>query len=272
MLGLAAIPAIIQFLGFLFIPESPRWLLGQNRDIQAMDVLQRIRGPEADIWPEYQSIKDGCKVEPGNILDVLRDKYLRQALLCGSMLQIIQQLTGINTVMYYSATIIQMSGVYDKSSAIWMSALTAMINFLSNFLGVYLVERIGRRPLTLASLAGVVVSLGILAIGFQLGASWMTLVGLCIYLFFFAPGMGPMPWTINSELYPLWCRSACFSATTSFNWFFNMLVSMTFLSLTRAITKHGVFWLYATFGTLGFIFFYFMLPETKGKSMEDPGE
>jgi SP family myo-inositol transporter-like MFS transporter 13 len=247
-----------------------------------------------------------------------------------------------------------MSGVYDKTTAVWLAAITAMINFICTIISLFLVERIGRRLLTLASLAGVIFSLGILAIAFQMTAShspalgfvtnsssscmqytdcggciestscgfcfddtadnapngtclpayepepaassttgfcvngtkaqeklvwakdwcpspysWMTLLGLCIYLFFFAPGMGPMPWTINSEIFPLWARSVCTSTTTGFCWFFNMLVSLTFLSLTRAITKYGAFWLYATFGMFGFIFFYFNLPETKGKSMEN---
>ena len=78
-----------------------------------------------------------------------------------------------------------------------------------------------------------------------------------------------MPWTINSEIFPLWCRGTCYSTTTSFNWLFNFLVSVTFLSLTRAVTKQGAFWIYGAFGALGLIFFYFNLPETKGKSLED---
>ncbi|KAI1306078.1 Proton myo-inositol cotransporter [Halotydeus destructor] len=367
MLGLAAIPAIIQFIGFLFMPESPRWLVRQNQDYKAMEVLQKIRGPDADIDDEYQNMKDTCKLVEGEevrgtfaiLRDVLKDKYLRKALMLGCMLQAIQQLTGINTVMYYSATIIQMSGVYDKSTAVWLAALTAMINFLCNFIGIYLVEKIGRRSLTLGSLLGVILSLCVLAVGFQAGAyvapgvttvstekfdaacigftgcnectssescgfcfddlghgqangsciavnaldpalkslggrcakgtiaedklvwakdwcpskySISTLIGLCLYLLFFSPGMGPMPWTINSEIYPLWARSACFSTSTAFNWFFNLLVSLTFLDLTKAITKYGAFYLYAGFGAFGFVYFFVALPETKGKSLEDTAQ
>ena len=80
--------------------------------------------------------------------------------------------------------------------------------------------------------------------------------------------MGPMPWTINSEIYPLWARSVCFSISTAFNWFFNLLVSLTFLSLTEFMTKHGAFYLYTTLALLGWIFFLFKLPETKGKTLE----
>lgn len=86
---------------------------------------------------------------------------------------------------------------------------------------------------------------------------------------FFYLVFSPMPWTINSEIFPLWCRGVCYSTTTSFNWFFNFLVSVTFLSLTHAVTKQGAFWIYASFGAIGFVYFYFNLPETKGKSLED---
>ena len=101
--------------------------------------------------------------------------------------------------------------------------------------------------------------------------SWMTILGLGGYLFFFAPGMGPMPWTITSEIYPLWARGFCCSVSTSFNWFFNLLVSLTFLSLTQALTNYGAYYLYAVIAFIGWLSFYIVLPETKGKSLEEIG-
>lgn len=367
MLGFAAIPSAIQFVGFLFMPESPRWLVSKSRDSEAKSVLKRLRGPDAVIDKEFDSIKATCDSNANQddgffriVVRVWKDSHLRKALIMGCLLQTVQQLTGINTVMYYAATIIQLSGVYDPQKAVWMAAATATLNFLINFLGIYLVEKIGRRKLLLFSLAGVIMSLGILAIGFhvldktspilapisdnssgnytdkcmekQLSTcfdcnqldecgfcfnpdkiesenycfaldgdsktssqhsangsmcytgttetivwaptwcpsphSWLVLFGLCIYLLTFGPGLGPMPWTINSELFPLWCRSVCYSITTAFNWLFNLIVSLTFLTLTRVITKPGAFWLYAGLGLIGFIIFFFFLPETKGRSLE----
>lgn len=362
MLGFAAVPSAIQFVGFLFMPESPRWLVSRGRDAEAKLSLRKIRGPEAIIDREFDSIKNSNDSNSNQndsffqiVVKVMKDTHLRKALIMGCLLQTVQQLTGINTVMYYAATIIQLSGVYDKNAAVWMAAATAIINFFINFLGIYLVEKLGRRKLVLFSLAGVIVSLGVLAIGFQvlentspdivpptgnltdnctastctacnqladcgfcfnpnnkLGDnycytiapgkaksesamsadgmchtesgvsqnyvwaptwcpsphSWLVLFGLCLYLLSFGPGMGPMPWTINSELFPLWCRSVCTSITTAFNWFFNLIISMTFLTLARVITKQGAFWLYAAFGFVGFFIFLFFLPETKGRSLE----
>lgn len=99
--------------------------------------------------------------------------------------------------------------------------------------------------------------------------SVISLIGLCLYLVSFAPGLGPMPWLINGELYPTWARSVCNSFTTSINWFFNLLISLTFLSLTQLLTIYGAFWLYAGFGLIGFTVFFYCLPETKDKSIEE---
>uniref|UniRef100_A0A224YXB3 Proton myo inositol cotransporter n=1 Tax=Rhipicephalus zambeziensis TaxID=60191 RepID=A0A224YXB3_9ACAR len=358
MLALAGVPSLIQLLGFLGMPETPRWLASKGAYQEAIEVLRRFRGPDANIEPEFEALKATCidndqdEEHSGPVLiQVLRDGPLRLALIVGCALMMFQQIAGINTVMYYGATIIQMSGVHDASKAIWLAAATSFVNFACSFIGMALVERIGRRLLTLLSLAGVIASLSVLAGGFQLADmespsvgpsivpssgicgnfsscasctgfsgcgycfipdapagnstclpanpnnldislvgscqqttgtpfvwafnwcpsrySWMTILGLLLYLFFFSPGLGAMPWTINSEIYPLWARSTCFSLATSFNWAFNLLVSMTFLTLTDAITKYGTFWLYAGLSLLGWFFFFLFLPETKGKSLEE---
>ncbi|KAG9510010.1 Proton myo-inositol cotransporter [Fragariocoptes setiger] len=364
MLGFAAIPASIQFVAFLFMPESPRWLIRTKQYEKAIKVLRRIRPYDSDIKSEFDSIKDNCLkaaeeqelIEPGTstFQRILETPPVRKALILGCMLQLIQQVSGINTVMYYTASIIEMSGVYSKPHALLLSSGTAFVNFVFTIVGYMLVERAGRRKLTLFSLFGVILSLFILGAGFQFSDyysppvtiadhqeankmcssytacsgcsrnidcgycftyngseivssclavdgshhdrsligdcikgtsdsgshiwayewcpsnySWVTMLGLVLYLFFFAPGMGPMPWTINSEIYPSWARSWCFSASTSVNWLFNLLISMTFLSLTRLITKQGTFYLYAAMANVGFIYFFLVLPETRGKTLEE---
>ncbi|XP_041349826.1 proton myo-inositol cotransporter-like [Gigantopelta aegis] len=362
MLGLGSIPAFIQFAGFMFMPESPRWLIIQGKEEKARRVLQSMRG-QLDIEEEFDAIKLTCnqvqqeersKSHRTIFVQMLKTPSIRRALAVGCSLQIFQQLAGINTVMYYSATIIRMSGVESDEAAIWLSAVTAAVNFLFTLVGLFLVEKIGRRPLTLGSLMGAIVSLAWLAVGFHLSAlntppvdivepsaalshcaryricndcrrdlscgycymsvddtvgnssclpttydnpwlstagrcnasslpgpltwaydycptnySWMPMVGLVMYLIFFAPGMGPMPWTINSEIYPLWARSVGTSVSTFTNWTCNLAVSMSFLSLTEALTRYGTFWLYACLAFLGAIILALLLPETKGKTLEE---
>ncbi|OTF73761.1 hypothetical protein BLA29_004178 [Euroglyphus maynei] len=282
---------------FCFLPESPRWLVQKGRYEDALNALRKFRNAdtrEDKILIEFNEIKTGClssereRKNDKSFRQLLSNPVIMKALFVGSMLSIFQQLAGINTVMYYSATIIQMSGINDKSTAVWLSALTASINFIFSFVGLVLVERIGRRLLVLSSLCGVVFSLFLLAIGNSTYCSknstipmtwtnewcpsqysWMTIAGLMFYLFFFAPGMGPMPWTITSEIYPLWARSFCYSVSTSFNWFFNLLVSLTFLTLTNLLTIYGAFYLYTGLAFFGLVMFFFILPETKGKKLEE---
>lgn len=168
MLGLAAVPAGVQFVGFLLLPESPRYLLskGSARSKEAAwAALVRIRGTP-DVEAEFAHIESELKRTTSAKLDVwqeLRSPSVVRALTLGCFLQALQQLCGINTVMYYGATIVQMAGFADPSTAIWLAAVVSFSNFLFTFVGIYLVDRAGRRLLTLASLAGVVLSL--LALG-----------------------------------------------------------------------------------------------------------
>lgn len=162
---------------FFFLPESPRWLVQKGRYEKALSSLKKFRFAdtrEDDIHIEFDKIKTMCeesereRSDSPSVMGILKNPGILRALFIGSLLMVFQQVAGINTVMYYSATIIQMSGIDDKSTAVWLSALTASINFIFSFVGIILVERVGRRMLTLSSLCGVVFSLFILASGFQL--------------------------------------------------------------------------------------------------------
>ncbi|RLN37275.1 hypothetical protein BBJ28_00010300 [Nothophytophthora sp. Chile5] len=161
MLGLAAIPAVLQFMGFLVLPESPRYLISKSRKEEAWESLVKVRGT-LDVSAEFSHVE--AEVErnddqESNIWEDIRSPAVVRALVLGCFLQALAQLCGINTVMYYGATIIQMAGFTDPTTAIWLSALVSFSNFIFTFVGIYLVDRAGRRVLTLGSLAGVFLSL-----------------------------------------------------------------------------------------------------------------
>ncbi|RLN57395.1 hypothetical protein BBJ28_00002693 [Nothophytophthora sp. Chile5] len=161
MLGLAAVPAIVQFLGFLLLPESPRYLISKGRTEEAWAALVKIRGT-VDVETECSHIEaevERTEAEHVNIWEAIRSPVVLRALGLGCFLQALQQLCGINTVMYYGATIIQLAGFTDPTTAIWLSALVSFSNFLFTFVGISLVDRLGRRLLTLGSLVGIFMSL-----------------------------------------------------------------------------------------------------------------
>ncbi|EGZ29435.1 hypothetical protein PHYSODRAFT_322955 [Phytophthora sojae] len=184
MLGLAAIPALLQLLGFLVLPETPRYLMSKGRKEEAWESLIKVRGT-MDVYAEFSQVEDeveSTRYEDTNVWEELRSPSVVRALVLGCFLQALAQLCGINTVMYYGATIIQMAGFTDPSTAIWLSALVSFSNFIFTFAGIYLVDRAGRRLLTLGSLAGVFLSLVALGGSFyaaELQSTQVTGVGEC---------------------------------------------------------------------------------------------
>ncbi|OQS01144.1 proton myo-inositol cotransporter [Achlya hypogyna] len=169
MLGLVALPSALQFAGFLFLPESPRWLNQKGYRSEAQEALMLIRGTN-DIYDEWELMiaeADEADSREQHLAKDLLEPSVVRALTLGCGLQVLQQFCGINTVMYYGATIIQMAGFDDASTAIWLAAAVAFANFAFTFVGIYLVDRAGRRKTTLWSLAGVVITLTALGVFFH---------------------------------------------------------------------------------------------------------
>lgn len=167
-LGLAAVPGIIQLVGFLYLPESPRWLYARVGSVECERVLKKVyNGDEKWIHYEMEEIKraheeqeTGAVQGNGNLLSrIFSSPPVRRALFLGCAAQAFQQIAGINTIMYYTGSIIRSAGVRDYHTIIWISTLTSSVNFLCTLVPMYLVERVGRRPLLLASMIGTIVSL-----------------------------------------------------------------------------------------------------------------
>lgn len=273
MLGLAVVPAAIFASGMFFLPESPRWLVKRGHAAAARAILGRIRDTSvADAeFLEIQSSLAQAE-EQGNWRDLL-NRGLRPALILGIGLAIFQQVTGINTVIYYAPIIIKSSGISSDSGAILATAGVGTVNVLMTIVSMWLIDRVGRRPLLLTGIAGMFVTLGVLGWVFHSASptgalSWLALVSMMAYVACFAISLGPIFWLLISEIYPLKVRNSTEGLAATFNWVSNLVVSLTFLSLLGWRGATQTFWLYAFFAVAAWIFSYRLVPETKGRTLE----
>jgi len=272
MFAMAVIPAAAFGVGLLFIPNSPRWLAGRGRTDQARAVLKRIRASE-QVEGELNQIQQSVGQQKGNWSELL-SPFLRPAMIVGVGLAIAQQITGINTVIYYAPTIFKFAGLSSASVAILASVGVGVVNVVFTLVAMQLIDRVGRRPLLLASLAGMALGLTVLGLAFSLpqlsgSLGWIAVASLMVYVGSFAVGLGPVFWLILSEIYPLRIRGRAMSVGTVANWSANLIVALSFLTLTQVLGKAFTFWLYGVVTIGAWLFAFFLVPETKGKTLEE---
>lgn len=269
MLASGVLPAIALELGVVFLPESPRWLLLHGFRERATKTLARIRATE-DNRAEIGEILEHTQTGSGKIADLLRPMSMRVIFL-GAGLAVIQQVTGINTVIYYAPTIFQAAGFQSAQASITATAGVGLVNVIMTIVAIPLVDRVGRRPLLLSSLTGMLLSLVLLAIGFALGGlalKWIGVLSLVVYIASFAIGLGPVFWLLISEIFPLNIRGQAASIATTANWLSNFFVSLTFLSLLTGLGNVWTFLLYAVLSAAGLWYCFALVPETKGVPLE----
>jgi sugar porter (SP) family MFS transporter len=254
----------------LFMPETPRWLVSRGRTGEARAVLARTH--DEDSLEEELRVAQQPKSDRRGFRALLAPG-LRFALVIGIGLAVLQQVTGINTVIYFAPTILNSVGI-STSNAILASLPVGIINVVMTVVAIMVIDRVGRRPLLLGSLAGMVVSLVLLGLTFEISSLGsavhaLTVLFLVTYVASFAIGLGPVFWLLISEIYPLRVRGEAMSVASSFNWLANFAVGLTFLNLVDAIGQAGTFWLYAAIGVLAILFTAAFVPETKGRTLEE---
>jgi sugar porter (SP) family MFS transporter len=271
MFAVAAVPASAFGIGLIFVPDSPRWLAGRGNVDQARSVLKTIRNPE-QVEGELTDIQASLGEQKGDWSELF-NPVLRSAMIVGIGLAIAQQITGINTVIYYAPTIFGFAGLSSSSAAILASVGVGVVNVVLTVVAMQLIDRVGRRPLLLISLAGMALSLCALGAAFSLPQfkqllGWISIASLMAYVGSFAVGLGPVFWLILSEIYPLRIRGRAMSVGTAANWSANLLVALTFLTLTKVMGKPATFWLYGAVTVAAWCFAFFLVPETRGKTLE----
>jgi sugar porter (SP) family MFS transporter len=273
MLGLGAVPALALGIGMLEMPQSPRWLVMVGQDYAARKVLERIRRDDEEaITEELKEIRGSLEAEPGGWRDLLQPA-VRAALLVGVGLAVLQQVTGINTVIYYAPTIIQFTGVNGNSAAIVASLGVGVINIAATLVALRLIDQRGRRPLLMVGVTGMSIALFVLGLAFlgDAGSTFISavaIISLMAYVAAFAISLGPVFWLMNSEIYPLNVRSKAAGVGTMANWTSNFAISLTFLPLINLLSRTGAFWVYAAVGLFTLWFCWKLVPETKDRELE----
>ncbi|MDP8263352.1 MAG: sugar porter family MFS transporter [Candidatus Ancaeobacter aquaticus] len=272
MLVIGVVPACILFIGMLFLPETPRWLLSRKKNDKASSILKKILNKD-NVEPEVEEITASFAKKEGSWKDLFAP-WMRPALIVGFMLAFLQQFTGINTVIYYAPTIFQFAGFETAQVAILATAGVGLVNMGMTVVAIWLLDKVGRKPLLYVGMAGMTLSLGVLGLAFKFTAlsgalKWIAVGSLVVYVASFAISLGPIFWLMIAEIYPLHIRGRAMSLATLSCWLFNMMVSSTFLTLIDKLGKSGTFWLYAIVAGLGIIFCYFYVPETKGHTLEE---
>jgi sugar porter (SP) family MFS transporter len=272
MFGLAAIPAILMFTGMLFQKESPHWLVAQGREEEAREVLCRVRG-EGDIDAEIAEVRE-LSERNSSFREVL-SPAVRHVMIIGVTLAVFQQITGINTIIYYAPTLLKSAGL-GSSAALLANVVNGAVNVGMTIVAIRLLDRTGRRPLLLGGTTGMAAGMVVVALTFLLGgdqlhgaAAYIAIGGLLIYTGSFAIGLGPVFWLLISEIYPVKIRGQAMSVATMANWGANFVVTISFLTLLGAIGNAGTFFLFAGLSIVAVVYFQRQVPETRNRSLQE---
>jgi len=296
MLGIAAVPSLALTFGILKMPESPRWLVMQGRLGDAKKVLLLVSNSKEEAEARFCDIKTAAGIDENCQEDVVKlpttargegvwkellltpSQAVRRILITAIGIHFFEHSTGIEAVVLYSPRIFKKAGITDKDKLLLATVGVGLTKTAFIFIATFWIDRVGRRRLLLISTGGMIAALT--GLGFSLKmvehseekllwALSLSIVAIYTYVAFFSIGLGPITWVYSSEIFPLKLRAQGASIGVAVNRVMNATVSMSFISIYKAITIGGSFFMFAGISVLAWVFFYFSLPETKGKSLEE---
>src|SRR5271154_5157989 len=273
MFGLATIPAALLFVGMWTQAESPAWLVTHGRIAEARKVLTRVRSAGHDIDGEIEDIQS----LPGRTASYreLLQPDVRKLVTVGVVLAAFQQITGINTVIYYAPTLLHQAG-FGNSTSLLANVGNGIVNVGMTVIAISLIDKVGRRVLLIGGTVGMAVALFVVAATFALSgntlghtAAIVAVAGLAVYTGSFAIGLGPVFWLLISEIYPARIRGKSMSIATIANWGANFVVAISFLTLLNTISNAGTFFLLGFLSLTAVAYFWKKVPETEGLTLEE---
>ncbi|XP_031100376.1 sugar transporter ERD6-like 7 [Ipomoea triloba] len=268
------VPCVVLVLGLFIIPESPRWLakIGHEKEFEV--ALQKLRGKDADISEEAAEIQDYVemleKLPKAKLFDLFQKRYSR-SIFIGVGLMICQQLGGINGICFYTSSIFESAGFPSDIGTI----IYAILQVIVTAVGATLIDKAGRKPLLVVSASGLALGCILTGVSYYLkglniagnAAPVLAVTGIMVYIGSFSVGMGAVPWVIMSEIFPINVKGVAGSFATLVNWFGAWLCSYTF-NFLMAWNSFGTFILYATINAFAILFVIKVVPETKGRTLE----
>ncbi|MGD8346890.1 MAG: sugar porter family MFS transporter, partial [Lysobacterales bacterium] len=280
MLGVEAVPALLYFLALFFVPESPRWLVMQERSEEALLVLNRSSGPElaaSDLSEIHTALEMEASEEKGGIGDLFKPA-MKLVLAIGITIAVLQQITGINSVFFYAPMIFEQSGL-GTNAAFMQAILVGLVNLVFTVLAILYIDKLGRRPLLLVGLTVIALCMLLLAYGFGQATyspdgelleinPTLILIGILGFVAGFAMSLGPVMWVLFSELFPNRVRGIAISFVGLINSAVSFLVQLVFPWELENLGPSMTFMIYGLFAVAGLIFVARFFPETKGRSLE----
>jgi SP family arabinose:H+ symporter-like MFS transporter len=270
MFGVAAVPSLAYWIGLLGIPESPRWLASKGNDESALRILAKVATVD-EAHLELAEIRRNLVEESDTAVSALFRTALRRPMWLAIVLAFFCQVTGINTIIYYGALLLQEHASRSASSAIAANVLVGVVNLAGTILAMAIIDKVGRRALLLVGSAGMVIALSVLGFAFTRQQQAYILIVACIlaYVFCFAFSWAAVIWVYMSELFPNALRARAASISTMVVWISTLLVTLTFLTMVHAVGVAGAYWIFAGMSALAFVFIFLMVPETAGKTLEE---
>ena len=273
MFGIPGIPSALLLAAVIFLPRSPRWLAMQGRVDDARAVLTRLRESPEEAAGELTEIRESLSVRQEGWQLFKSNRNVRRVVGLGMLLQLMQQFTGINVIMYYAPKIFEEAGYAGIQQQMWGTVAVGLTNVLATFIAIGLVDRWGRRPILTLGYTVMALSMGLLGLMFHLGtdtagARLFSVGVLLVFIVGFAMSAGPLVWVLCSEIQPLKSREFGIMCSTTTNWLANACIGYMFPPLLAWQGAAHTFWLFAALNALFIWLTVRITPETKGVSLE----
>jgi SP family arabinose:H+ symporter-like MFS transporter len=269
MLSVMGVPAILFFVALLFVPESPRWLVQKGNKEEARRILKRINGSSIAVQ-EFEAIEQSIKnFQKGSYKEVF-SKNISPILWIGVIVAVFSQITGINSIMYYAPMIFEKTGI-GTGSALMQTIAVGGVNFIFTFVAIKYVDNLGRKPLLIGGVIGMLISLLILTAAFYLQQfhGFLVLIFILVYIASFALSLGPVTWVFIAEIYPNRLRSEAMSVAIVMLWTACFVVSLTFPYMLNVLGGGAAFLVFAVMCLIYLLYIIKKVPETKGRSLEE---